>query len=820
MQFRFFGHHNSKLNTLRYFVLLLFLPVLSTAQTNEDYIRLVRKADTSQRVFALPGSSVNRDVKKVKGDLKYPYSTKRIAVRENEFVLQNYVRTLSFTGTFTTFADLSWANQQPRLQHEYAQGLNNQYMGPETGILFSYGPVMSTLEYDGSNYGYDKNGKLVPKGTGNGQKAMVYDNRIIKTGMNASNNFQLKTFYLPLTGNPWSLELKVGQKFNKSIIRPNNNLEQKWGVALEHRHKNLLIRLSYDDVSDHFDYSNRNGFLNRVYQYSLLTPVSFENAQATMVGNTQRSYSNAADNPLFLLQDHDNDFRRYSHNANVKIENNTGRFSYFIIPAYLQDKTNSLEAYAVGTTGFPDGSLVRRQQKDERLLMRGNIKYEIPKLLDGKFTSSVELNHNYSNMHTDIRYHNMLPDYQYKRTTHEPYLSYLAEYEVSPYTIILKLNDQGYVSNTTNKQQFWLPGGTIILVKDIDIRYRGRLSIRLSSHFNQFNSEIPIQQSQAAISLLNYTLTTLPGFSPVKEVGNYTNLQAIHHKEWDLELNMSYKKFNINFSYFKRQTHHDVVPVISDNTILLKNMAGYINKGLDILFTHDDIPIFNGRGKFNNRLSFSTNRHYITSVEEGYNYTPTAGLRDVHTALVAGAPSNVIIGSTYVRDANHQIVTDANGQALIDPQLKVIGNPNPKFWLAFTNYISYGKFELGTIWQWKKGGEKWNGTAAMLDYYGRSASSSLQRKSTSTPQPMVAENYIQRADYFRLNNVSLSMKQSFKGYINSFKLTAFLRNVLIWTPYKGVDPEQSLLDQGYTTGLDLFNLPATTTAGIEATISF
>lgn len=820
MQFCFFEHHNSKLNTLRYFLLLLFLPVLSTAQTNEDYIRLVKKADTSRRVFVLPQSSANRDVKRVEGDLRFPFSTKRIAVAGNKFVLQNYVKTLSFTGTYSALASLSWANQQPRLQQEYAQGLNNQYMGPETGTLFSYGPAISTLEYDGSNYPYDHNGQLVAKGTGNGKIAKAYNNGILRTGMSLSNDFLLKTTYLPLTGHPWSLELKVGQENDKSIVRPNENREQKLGVELAHQKKDLHIVFNYENVSDRFDYSNRNGFLNRVYQYSLLTPVSFQNAQGTMIGNTQRSYSSSADNPLFLLQDHENGYHRHSRNANIKIENRPGRFIYSIVTTYQGDETNSTEAYAAGTTGFPDGSLVQRQQDDDRLLARGNVRYSIPRLLDNKMTSSVELNYNYSNLQTHLRYLGMLPDYKYSRNAHEPNLAFHYQFDFSPWNIFLHLNNKGYFSNTSRKKAYWLPGGALGLTKDVYIRYHGTLSISLSSHYSQFNSELPINQSQAALNLLNYTLTTLPDFLPIKEVNDYTGLQPIHHKEWDLELFLNYSGFNLSFSYFNRQTLHDVVPVISDNTIILKNMASHRNKGLDIAFTHNDIRVFDGEGKYNTRVSFSTNKHTITSVENGFNYTPTAGLREVHTALVSGAPSNVIVGSAYVRDANHQIVTDANGQPMVDPELKVIGNPNPKFWLAITHYLSYKSLELGVTWQWKNGGERWNGTAAMLDYYGRSASSATQRKAEGTPQAPVAENYIQRADYLRLNNVSLSMKRKFKGYVNEFKLTGFVRNVLIWTPYKGVDPAQPLLDQGNTTGLDLFNLPATTSAGIEATISF
>ena len=71
-------------------------------------------------------------------------------------------------------------NQLPERQNQYAQGrfLNGvpTYQGPETFNGFSWGPEISSLEFDGAtDYPFDKNGALVPAGTGNGQPANIYD---------------------------------------------------------------------------------------------------------------------------------------------------------------------------------------------------------------------------------------------------------------------------------------------------------------------------------------------------------------------------------------------------------------------------------------------------------------------------------------------------------------------------------------------------------------------------------------------------------------------------------------------------------------------
>lgn len=806
---------------MRYFLLLLLLPVLSTAQTNEDYIRLVKKVDTPHTYYSLPNSSANRDLMQVKGDLSNTAGIRKIIVKRNQILLTSGVSMLSFSGNFTTSAALTWANRQPALQQQYAQGLNNQYMGPETGTLFSYGPAIATLEYDGSNYAWDNNGQLVAKGSGNGQAANVYNNSMLRTGMSVTNELSVKATFIPLNGRTWKLFVNVSQENFRTIIRQNDNQRQHGGLTLSHDINRIKFTLKYDYGVDRFDYSNRNRLLNRVYQYSLLTPVSFENAQGTQIGNTQRSYGNGADNPLFLLHDRDNDYGKRFHNASFKLEKNSGKLIYSLTPAIQAYRINNIEAYAPGTTGFINGNITRRLQNDLTFQTRGNVRFELPAILERQTYSLFNLSYNYVDAHTAIRYTALLPEYKYQRTTHEPILTYNAGLRTySDWDFKMDLGNKVYISNTTYKQNYWLPMVALSANKDVKF-WHNRLSLKVTSKLHHFNSELPINQSVAAINLFNYSTITQPGYLPVKEAGYFTGLQPIYHREWSNDLELNYGDLTLVGSYYIRATNHDVLPVISNNAILLQNVANYVNKGLEIQIAHySRFEIAGQRIAYQNSLTFSTYKNRIKSVTDGYNYTPTAGFSDVYTAVVKGSPSNVIVGSAYLRDANQQIVTDAEGHPVLDPQLRVLGNPNPDFILAMNQYLSYKSVSLNVVWQWKKGGEKWNGTAAMLDYYGRSASSAIQRKVENMPQIPVAENYISRADFVRLNNISVTLNRSYKGYVNKLKVTAFVRNLLIWTPYKGVDPDQSLQEQSNTTGLDFFNLPATTNAGIEAAISF
>ena len=75
---------------------------------------------------------------------------------------------------------LDQVNKFPELQNTYAQGRvlggTPVYLGPETGNGFSWGPLISDLEYDGNeDYLFSSRGALVPKGEGNGQPAEAFD---------------------------------------------------------------------------------------------------------------------------------------------------------------------------------------------------------------------------------------------------------------------------------------------------------------------------------------------------------------------------------------------------------------------------------------------------------------------------------------------------------------------------------------------------------------------------------------------------------------------------------------------------------------------
>ncbi len=125
------------------------------------------------------------------------------------------------------------------LQNEYAQGWSGGYDDPSTGSSTSWGPRISELEYStdpnhpnapGANaffadgtYRYDPNGFIVPKGTGNGQAANVYDNvtPFFQTGNTFNNSVAISGGSETAT-----VRLSVSDRRENGIV-PNNEYDRQ-----------------------------------------------------------------------------------------------------------------------------------------------------------------------------------------------------------------------------------------------------------------------------------------------------------------------------------------------------------------------------------------------------------------------------------------------------------------------------------------------------------------------------------------------------------------------------------------------------------------
>lgn len=193
---------------------------------------------------------------------------------------------------FSSSVSFDNITQMIDLQNVYAQGRNDTYRDPSTGESGSWGPRIADLEYATDpnhpnappasafdaegNYKFDKNGFLVPRGTGNGIPANVYNNvdPFFQTGMTFTNSLSLAGGGETATFRLSASDLRASgvipnEEYKRKTVKLASTLNPIEGLTISGS-----INFTKSDYIRVQQGSNTSGLLLGM----LRTPVSFDNA--------------------------------------------------------------------------------------------------------------------------------------------------------------------------------------------------------------------------------------------------------------------------------------------------------------------------------------------------------------------------------------------------------------------------------------------------------------------------------------------------------------------------------------------------------------
>ena len=130
-------------------------------------------------------------------------------------------------------------------------------------------------------------------------------------------------------------------------------------------------------------------------------------------------------------------------------------------------------------------------------------------------------------------------------------------------------------------------------------------------------------------------------------------------------------------------------------------------------------------------------------------------------------------------------------------ELTRFGNSNANFQIGFANDLQVRDFRLNFLWDWKEGGDVINLGQFITDLAGTSPD-------LDTPEGQARANgtstgrYVQDGTYLKLREASLSyslpttlLDNWFNGSVRTLNLGIGGRNLLMFSPYDGYDPEVS-----------------------------
>ncbi|WP_426479246.1 hypothetical protein ACP3T3_07280 [Chryseobacterium sp. CBSDS_008] len=763
-------------------------------------------------------------------------------------------RTLSLNGSFTTSFDIKSSNAVPGTQNKYVQGRSENgkliWKGPETNEMFSFGPEISTLGFDGLAYEYDRNGRLIPWIDGL-QHAQKYNNNLFKTTVGYNNQLNVNAFIKEGYNEKIGLSLNLGQQKNQMYFIDQFDIANTFKTKLNTNFAGYFITLAFSYEEDKATNTNRTGLFNRAYQNSLLTPVSFSNEQNVFLSNgAQRSYSQYADNPSFLFeQDGKYQYQNRQRQVSLNLVKTWGDFRLNLSQSYENNNIRNRDQFKPSTYGFANGILNERMQNNS--LYHSNVLGSYT-LGSYGFKNAFSLNFILNDRKSDVYNSFASQKYFYQRISQDHIFNYNMEINDYDFEGGFNLGNSFYISNTSLKNNYWLPRANFY-IKFKEIFDWNNYSFKLLGSYTQLSSEPDITRSYASYAATLLNAENYNQFFPLQEAESYRGLSNINTKEWKIgaKLNLGYK-ISVEGEYFNRKNTDDIFPVFENNQLKLKNIADHTYSGYEFNLAFERINLGYDMHT-THKISFFKYKDITDRITPGYQNLAVSGFKDMYKTLSEGQVLGAVMGSYFERNAAGQLIIDEFGFPKKAAGMKIIADPTPDFVMKFNHSFGYKNLSLDINWEWKKGGQLWNGTQAVLDYYGRSYGSGEDRNiknyvfegvhanGTANQIPVdfydpnrnvqenrwsrygylgVAENYIQKADYIRINTISLSSGFPVNYGKQNLKLTFYVNNILLWQANKGADPNQSFYDTDNGRGLDFFNLPSFKTFGCIVSLKF
>jgi TonB-dependent starch-binding outer membrane protein SusC len=256
----------------------------------------------------------------------------------------------------------------------------------------------------------------------------------------------------------------------------------------------------------------------------------------------------------------------------------------------------------------------------------------------------------------------------------------------------------------------------------------------------------------------------------------------------------------------------------------LANVGTMEDRGIELLVRA--IPINTENFSWTSTLTYSANKNVVNGIPGGVLIIPNSfGL----VAAVNGQPLGVFYGSSFLRDANGNIVY-VNGIPQRDPNSKVIGDPNPKWVASFINEFQIGRhlsfrIQLDGVF----GNDVFDFTQRLGDYpafgtlqgYGDELEGKLP-KGYNAAVFNIFENWIQDGSFVKVREVSVSYVFNPEALgIETMRVSLIGRNLFSFDNYPGYDPETNLAAQATAVrGFDFVQVPIPRTFDLNLSFTF
>jgi hypothetical protein len=197
------------------------------------------------------------------------------------------------------------------------------------------------------------------------------------------------------------------------------------------------------------------------------------------------------------------------------------------------------------------------------------------------------------------------------------------------------------------------------------------------------------------------------------------DLEPERSKEIEAGLEMAFMedRFGFDFTYYKRSTINQIIPVdvsraTGYNSIYV-NAGEVENKGIEV--SAFIVPVMSGDFEWRMDLNFSRNRNLVVSLYEGIDNITLGSFQGGVTINAAlGEPYGTIRGSNFTYLNGERVVNASGYYKNSATSNEIIGNINPDWLGGIYNTFKYKNLSAGFLIDIKQGGDLFS-----LDlYYG------------------------------------------------------------------------------------------------------
>lgn len=745
-----------------------------------------------------------------------------------------------YSVAFSSSFSIDNPNRLPDMQSQYAQGrpVNGTSVWNKDNEAFSWGPSV---------------------GSANAPTYDAYD--VFETGYTVKN-------HLTLTRRNENLHytLRLGNNTQQGFIPKSKQNETMIGFRLGSQWSNKL------DFDIDFSYRNINGNrLQRGYNMSgfmqgiLLTPPTFDNRNSMLSDGSQRRAGDATDNPYWTTDNNPfkDETNRFTGNANLKYKliNNLS-LNYQINGDYLFG--DSKTALNIGSVYIPTGHIMDRNEKFKSLQSKFFAKYD-KNWNDLALDAMAGYEYNYSKRTieridgydlsqsgdynilnaTNIELYNRL----FRRHSNAVFGKATANYRQR---FVLEAAMRGEWSSVSDKA---LLSPSVGIAANLHEMFESDIVsyLKLRANTSRTDKETSLYLDPVYFSSAVYNLNTTSQHFESSEVVLPNNLapERILNYNIGTDVGLWGNRVLLAASLYWKKGKDQLLPIqISESSVQLENSGSFRTHGLEIEL--DAYPVRNRNFSWQTRLVFARERNKVTDL--GGRKLMLSGIDGVAGSYaIEGQPLGVLYGTVYKRDDQGRMIIGSDGFPVKSDELQVIGDPNPDWQMSWSNTLTFKNFTLSMLFDYRKGGEIWNGTKNAMNYYGTSQCSADHRNTTNYIFPGVLENGkannipvsfygnnlsenrwvrygqygigedgIEDASYIKLREISLGYRIPLKLFYKRswLKVSVYATNILLYTRYKGVDPETNLTGSSNGFGLDYFNVPGTRSIGMSLNWEF